>query len=81
MTDITFSRDEKQLLVDKIRRYFEQELNQELGQFDAEFLLDFLSRELGPHYYNRGLLDAQAILQSRLDTILEGIDELTRITG
>jgi len=79
MTDITFSRDEKQLLVEKIRRYFEQELNQELGQFDAEFLLDFLSRELGPHYYNRGLLDAQAILQSRLDTILEGIDELTKL--
>ena len=79
MTDIIFSRDEKQLLVEKIRRYFEQELNQELGQFDAEFLLDFLSRELGPHYYNRGLLDAQAILQSRLDTILEGIDELSKL--
>ena len=46
MSDIKFSKDEKQQLIARIRDYFATELNQELGQFDAEFLLDFLSKEL-----------------------------------
>ncbi len=78
MPDIEFSKDEKQQLVEKIRDYFEMELNQELGQFEAEFLLDFLSRELGPYFYNRGLYDAQAVMQSRIDAVMEAIYEIEK---
>ncbi len=78
MSDIKFSKDEKQQLTARIRDYFATELNQELGQFDAEFLLDFLSKELGPRYYNRGLHDAQAILQSRIDAVIESVYELEK---
>ena len=41
MPDIHFSSDEKDILVRKIKRYFAEELRQEIGGFDAEFLLDF----------------------------------------
>ena len=78
MSAIEFSKEEKQQLLDKLRDYFETELNQELGQFDAEFLLDFLGRELGPFFYNRGLYDAQAAMQSRIDTIMDAIYELEK---
>ncbi len=78
MSDIKFGKDEKQQLTARIRDYFATELNQELGQFDAEFLLDFLSKELGPRYYNRGLHDAQAILQSRIDAVIESVYELEK---
>ena len=78
MSDIKFSKDEKQQLIARIRDYFATELNQELGQFDAEFLLDFLSKELGPRYYNRGLHDAQAIMQSRIDAVIESVYELEK---
>ena len=78
MSEIELSKEEKQLLLEKISNYFAGELGQELGQFDAEFLLDFLSRELGPYYYNRGLYDAQAVMQSRIDGVMEAIYEMEK---
>lgn len=69
MTSIEFTSDEKAVLVTKLQRYFEDELDQELGQFDGEFLIDFISKELGSYYYNRGLMDARLVVESKLDDI------------
>lgn len=80
MEDITFSQAEKDILVGKIRDYFERELSQELGRFDAEFLLDFISREFGGYYYNRGLYDAQAILLKQIEDLTHAIYQLERPT-
>ena len=63
----------------KIQAWFDQELDQEIGQFDAEFLLDFFSEQVGKFYYNRGLYDAQAILDDRMDIITEAIAELEKL--
>ena len=76
MPKIEFSKDEKAALVQKIQLYFSEELDQEIGQFPAEFLLEFFTSEVGPYYYNRGLFDAQAILEKKLDSIAEVICEL-----
>ncbi len=80
MSELKFSKEEKEIIRNKIQLYFREELNQEIGQFDAEFLLDFFSQEVGAYYYNRGLYDAQAILEKKMDTITEGIYELERPT-
>ncbi|MFD2231449.1 DUF2164 domain-containing protein [Alkalimarinus sediminis] len=81
MPDIKFSADEKRLLINKIQRYFESELDHEIGQFDADFLLDFFAKEIGAFYYNRGLHDAQAVLESKLDTISDAIYEIEQPTS
>jgi len=70
---ITFSPQEKARLVEKIKTYFARELDQEIGGFDAEFLLDFFSREIGGHYYNRGLYDAMDTLKAKLDLIADDV--------
>lgn len=80
MAKIEFSKDEKALLVRKLQVYFNEELQHELGRFDAEFLLDFVGEELGAYFYNRGLQDAQAILSSRLDDLNDAIAQLERPT-
>ena len=80
MSIIVFSKEEKEVLVNKIKLYFTEELNQEIGQFDAQFLLDFFSEEVGSYFYNRGLYDAQAILERRLEDISETIYELEKVT-
>ncbi|GLX79386.1 hypothetical protein tinsulaeT_27260 [Thalassotalea insulae] len=76
MTTIKFSSQEKVQIVSKIQRYFERELEQELGQFDAEFLLDFFAEEIGGYFYNRGLFDAQQLLNERIEQLGDAIYEL-----
>ena len=66
MSDIEFNQHEKATMVAKLQKYFEAELDQTIGQFDAEFLLDFFSDNIGAYYYNRGLTDARAIFEDQI---------------
>jgi uncharacterized protein (DUF2164 family) len=80
MSKIEFSDNEKEIIVRKIQLYFREELDREIGQFDAEFLLNFFAEELGTYFYNRGLYDAQAILEGKLESVAEAIYELEKPT-
>ncbi len=80
MSEIEFTKEEKEVLVKKIKQYIGDELGQDIGQFDAEFLLSFFSKEIGVYFYNRGLSDAQVILKSRLDSITDAIYEIEKPT-
>ncbi|TPH18637.1 DUF2164 domain-containing protein [Litorilituus lipolyticus] len=75
MAEITFNQQEKEQLVLKIQNYFNDELAQDIGQFDAEFLLDFFAKEVGGYFYNRGVFDAQAIVSDKLENVNEVINE------
>ena len=80
MSEIEFSKEEKEIITKKIQIYFSEELNQKIGQFDSQFLLDFFAEEIGPYFYNRGLYDAQTILENRIESISEAIYEIEKIT-
>ncbi len=80
MAEIEFSKEEKEVITRKIQRYFKDELDQEIGQFDAEFLMDFFSEEIGAYFYNMGLRDAQILLKGKLEDISEAIYELEKMT-
>ncbi len=77
---IKLSKDETEILTRKIQLYFNDELDQEIGQFPARFLLDFVSEEIGVYFYNRGLLDAQIVLESRIEGVGECILEMQQST-
>jgi len=78
MSAVEFNHEQKSMLLNKLKTYCSDELGFELGQFDAEFLLDFIAREMGNHFYNQGLRDAQVVMQSRVDAIMESIDEIEK---
>lgn len=80
MAEISFTPEERDVICRKIQLYFQEELEREIGQFDAGFLLDFFAEEIGAYFYNRGLYDAQAILESRLENIGEAIYEIEKPT-
>jgi uncharacterized protein (DUF2164 family) len=81
MANIEFTSLEKEQLIDKIQHYFLKELDQELGQFDADFLLDFFSKEMGSFFYNRGLYDAQRMLEKKVEEISDAIYQLEQVTN
>ncbi|MBY5922569.1 DUF2164 domain-containing protein [Ferrimonas balearica] len=76
---ITLEPAQRQALLRQLSHYCEEELDRELGQFEAEFLLDFILKTLGPVLYNQGLYDAQALLQPRLELVLESLHELEKV--
>ena len=63
-------------MVDELKNYFAAELDRQLDRFEAEFLIKELSKRLGAYFYNRGLWDAQEILNERLDSLASAISEL-----
>ncbi|MEN9795351.1 MAG: hypothetical protein RLZZ150_328 [Bacteroidota bacterium] len=70
---ISFSPEQRNELIQRLRTYCETDLSIELGRFDAEFLVDFFTREIGPASYNQGLFDAVAMLDKRVDDLRESM--------
>ena len=78
MSTIEFNTEEKEAISQKIKHYFETELDQEIGSFEAQFLLDFISQEIGAYYYNRGLQDALVLFQERMESAADAIYEIEK---
>ena len=76
---IKFNDEERADLVGRLQHYSDTELDRELGSFEAQFLLDFISETMGPFYYNRGIYDARALLQAQLEHVGESIYQLEKI--
>ncbi len=70
---IKFSKEEKELLIPKIKMYLKEELDTDIGNFDAEFLLDFFTEEVGAYFYNRGIQDSLDMLDQRMEEVKESI--------
>lgn len=68
---VRLSDERKAALVGLTRKYFDEELDEEISDFRAEGLIDFFVRELGPPVYNQGVRDACAYMQGKL-TDVEG---------
>jgi len=81
MALFTFSKPEKEAISQKIQEYFQEELDQEIGNLQAGLLLNFIAEEVGPFFYNKGVRDSQVALSKRIDELTEAIDALQKPTG
>ena len=80
MSEVTLGRDKIDQITAKIKHYFNQELDQDIGSLQAEMLLEFLSKEVGAHYYNQGLQDAQTLFSDKVEELSYVIQELEKPT-
>ena len=49
-----------------LKKYFEDEIREPIGDLRAGLLLDFFLDEIGPAIYNQAIADAQARLTARV---------------
>ena len=56
------------------------ELEIEVGGFDAEFLLDFFAEQVGCFYYNQGLADALSAIENKVQEFSDLVYELEKDT-
>ena len=62
---IKLARDTQKRSIASIRRYFAENMEEEVGDLKAQLLLDFFLKEIGPTVYNHAILDAQAYFQEK----------------
>jgi uncharacterized protein (DUF2164 family) len=63
------SRDARKQAIASIRRHFQEELGQDIGDLKGSLVLDFILIELGPSLYNMGLADAKACFADRVEDL------------
>ncbi|HHF3111090.1 TPA: DUF2164 domain-containing protein [Vibrio diabolicus] len=73
---IKLERAQKETLATAIQDYMQDELDVEIGQFDSEFLIDFITEKLGPIYYNKGVEDAKSLVERRMLEVSEDLYEI-----
>lgn len=76
MAVVELDKSEKELAISKLQTYFREELQTELGSFDAQFLLDFLSEHVAYQFYNKGLADALKAVGHKMEEVNELVYEL-----
>ncbi len=59
-------------LLGSIRRFFAEELDDDIGDLKAMRVLDFCVREIGPSVYNQAIADAQTYMTEKV-TDLGGV--------
>lgn len=63
---IEIPREKQQRLIKSIRKYFDENMEEELGDLKAMLLLDFCVKEIGPVIYNHAIVDAQAFMSEKV---------------
>lgn len=61
-----FGSETEKALISSIKRFFLEELEQDIGNLKAMQVLEFCAREIGPSIYNQAIMDAQSLLQDKV---------------
>ena len=56
-------------IIPSLRRYFREELEQELSEMQAKFLLNYFLKEIAPFAYNKGVSDAESFFRSKIEDL------------
>lgn len=64
------NKEKRQQMIRSIQTYFSTELDEDLGDLAASFLLDFIIENLGPEFYNQGIYDSYAYILDKTEDLL-----------
>ena len=78
MTDLKLDKDARTRLAREIKRYLDDDLDIDIGNMDAELLVDFLTPTVGARFYNLGLKDAQALFARKAEDLSDEIYALEK---
>lgn len=63
---IELKKEVQKELIASIKRYFGENLDDEIGDLKASLLLEYILAEIGPSIYNQSIEDAQAYFQDKV---------------
>lgn len=66
---IELSKEARKEAIASIERYFQEYMEEKIGNVAAAGLLGFILEEIGPSIYNKGVADAQEQMQMRISEL------------
>ncbi|MGD6877205.1 DUF2164 domain-containing protein [Bacillus infantis] len=75
---IKLTKEQQQTMISDIQEFFLQERDEEISEFAAERVLDFVKQTLAPHFYNSAVSDAKILVEQQFASMEEEILTLLR---
>ncbi|WP_077211974.1 DUF2164 domain-containing protein [Bacillus dakarensis] len=75
------TKEQQQIMISDIQRFFSQERDEEISEFAAERVLDFVKESLAPHFYNAAVMDAKRVVEQQFASLDDEILTLERPIG
>jgi uncharacterized protein (DUF2164 family) len=75
--NIEINKEVKQELLNSIKFFFLRERNEEISDFQASFLLDFILDNIAPYIYNQAITDAHTLMSGKIED-LYGLEKRPR---
>jgi len=74
------TKDEMQEAAARLQTYLrdEMEVEVEVGRLPAEMLVEFIGRDIGRLFYNRGLRDAETVVRQKVEDVADALYGLER---
>jgi uncharacterized protein (DUF2164 family) len=66
---IELTKEEVADVIPSLRRYFKEELELEISEMRAKFLLNYFLKEVAPFAYNQGVKDAESYFRGRVEDL------------
>ena len=63
---VKLEKETEKHLLSSIKRFYAEEMEEDIGDLKAMRYLDFCLREIGPSIYNQAVIDAQGYMQDRI---------------
>ena len=67
---IQLSNERKADMLTAIKQYFQKERDEEIGDLAAGLMLDFITKELAPEFYNQGVSDSHKYMEDMVGDLL-----------
>ncbi|WP_053366627.1 DUF2164 domain-containing protein [Bacillus sp. FJAT-27245] len=74
----SFSKQQKDQLIGDIQEFFLKERGEELGNLEAENVLEFFKNELGPYFFNEGIKQSRKVAEEKMAQLEEELYSLER---
>ncbi|KKO54725.1 DUF2164 domain-containing protein [Paenibacillus sp. DMB20] len=73
MKPVKLPKEQRDVLIEEIREYFENERGESIGHLAADSMLEFFMARISPYIYNQALDDCRQLVTQRMVSLEEDI--------
>ncbi|AHN22510.1 DUF2164 domain-containing protein [Lysinibacillus varians] len=75
---IRLTKEQQEQIIADIQRFFYNQREEDISDFDAERVFDFIKENIAPYIYNAAISDAKYVVESQLSALDEELIALER---